>query len=240
MPVTVKTTRKGTQREKETNDILSEILERLHLIKQNVKSINDLMQEMIKVRDNSLDNHLNEETIVKSVMLEYRNDDRTAYQSPTLIIQQEVNELALQKEANKIKQKMNKDWCRSLKHRKQLFSKQVNNAKDAEQYEKWLNENTPFLPRKLRKANIRGEPEDQKNIRVNVAIERVKGENELLRLRSQNNQQKVINADKEMDDDLKRKASDRTLVILQNMWKSECGKEEKISRDIKKSGFWTT
>lgn len=96
------------------------------------------------------------------------------------------------------------------------------------------------MPRKLRKANIRGEPEDQKNIRVNVAIERVKGENELLRLRSRNNQQKVINADKEMDDDLKRKASDRTLVILQNMWKSECGKEEKISRDIKKSGFWTT
>lgn len=135
---------------------------------------------------------------------------------------------------------MNEDWCRSLKHRKQLFRKQVNNAKDAEQYEKWLNENTPFLPRKLRKANIRGEPEDQKNIRVNVAIERVKGENELLRLRSRNNQQKVINADKEMDDDLKRKASDRTLVILQNMWKSECEKEEKISRDIKKSGFWTT
>lgn len=60
------------------------------------------------------------------------SDDRTAYQSPTLIIQQEVNELALQKEANKIKQKMNEDWCRSLNHRKQLFWKQVNNAKDRE------------------------------------------------------------------------------------------------------------
>lgn len=57
------------------------------------------------------------------------------------------------------------------------------------------------MPRKLRIANIRGEPEDQKNIRVNAAIERVKGGNEQLRPRSQNNQQRVINADKEMDDD---------------------------------------
>lgn len=34
-----------------------------------------------------------------------------------------------------------------------------------------------------------------------------------------------------MDDDLKRKASGRTLEILQNMWKSECEKEEKKSLD---------
>lgn len=118
-------------------------------------------------------------------MPEYRKDDRTSYQSPTLIIQQEVNELALQTEAHKIKQKMNEDWYRSLNHRKQLFLKQVNNAKVAEQYEKWLNEDTPILPRKFRIADIRGEPVDQKNIRVNVAIERVKGGIELLRLRSQ-------------------------------------------------------
>lgn len=34
-----------------------------------------------------------------------------------------------------------------------------------------------------------------------------------------------------MDDDLKRKASGRTLEILKNMWKSECEKEEKKSLD---------
>lgn len=147
-------------------------------------------------------------------MPEYRNEDRKAYQSPTLIIQQEVNELSLQKEANKIKQTMNEDWSRSLNHRKLLFLKQVNNAQDAEQYEKWLNEDTPILPRKFRIADNRGEQEDQKNIWVNVTIERVKREIKLLRLRSQNNQQKVIYADKEMDDDLKRKTSGRTLEIL--------------------------
>lgn len=79
----------------------------------DTKSTNDLIQEMIKVCDNSSDNHLNEETIVKSIMPEHRNDDKTAYQSPTLIIQQEVNELALQKEANKIKQKLN-EYCVDL------------------------------------------------------------------------------------------------------------------------------
>lgn len=108
-------------------------------------------------------------------MPEYRNNGKKAYQQPTIIIQQEVNELALQKEANKIKQKMNEDWCRSLNHRKQLFWKQVNNAKDAEQYEKWLNGDTPILPRKFRIADNRSEPDDQKNVRVNVAFKRVKG-----------------------------------------------------------------
>lgn len=34
-----------------------------------------------------------------------------------------------------------------------------------------------------------------------------------------------------MDDDLKRKASGRTLEILQNKWKSECEKDEKKSLD---------
>lgn len=87
------------------------------------------------------------------------------------------------------------------------------------------------MARKFRIADIPGEPADQKNIRVNVAIERVKGEIGLIRLRSQNNQQKVMNADKEIHDDLKRKASGRTLEILQNIWKSECKKEEKKSLD---------
>lgn len=75
-----------------------------------------------------------------------------------------MNELALQKEANKINQKINGDWCSSLKHRIQLFWKQVNNTKDAEQYEKWLNGDTPILPRKFRIADYRGEPDDQINI----------------------------------------------------------------------------
>lgn len=34
-----------------------------------------------------------------------------------------------------------------------------------------------------------------------------------------------------MDDDLKTKTSGRTLEILQNMWKSECEKDEKKSLD---------
>lgn len=75
-----------------------------------------------------------------------------------------MNELALQKEANKIKQKINGDLCSSLNHRKQLFWKQVNNTKDAEQYEKWLNGDTPILPRKFGIADYRGEPDDQIDI----------------------------------------------------------------------------
>lgn len=153
------------------------------------------------------------------------------YQSPSEVIQQEINELALQKEAIKIKQRIKVDWSRALNKRKQLYWKQINNACDAEQYEKWLGEDLPILPRKYRITEIPGEPEEQKNIRANMAVERVKGEIQLLRMRSENSQNKVIEIDEQMGSELKKKASGRILDILENTWKADCEKEEKRSQD---------
>jgi hypothetical protein len=137
----------------------------------------------------------------------------------------------LQKEADKIKQNMKVEWSRTLNFRKQLFWKQINNANDAEQYEKWLGEENPILPRKFRITEINGEPEDQKNIRANMAIERVKGEIQLLRMRSEKSQEKVINIDEQMIQELKRKANGKILEILENRWRLDCEKEEKRSQE---------
>lgn len=57
-------------------------------------------------------------------------------------------------------------------------------------FKKWLEEQEPIIPRKYRIKPIRGEPEDQTNIRIEVAKERVKGDIQLLRLRSNNSQKK--------------------------------------------------
>jgi hypothetical protein len=120
---------------------------------------------------------------------------------------------------------------RTLNFRKQLFWKQINNANDAEQYEKWLGEDNPILPRKFRITEINGEPEDQKNIRANMAVERVKGEIQLLRMRSEKSQEKVMNIDEQMIQGLQRKANGKILEILEKRWKSDCEKEEKRSQE---------
>jgi hypothetical protein len=138
-------------------------------------------------------------------------------------------EVTLKKEANKIRQKMRTEWKTSLNSRKQIFWKQINCAKDADQFENWLNEDIPIIPRKFRIPEIRGEPESQTDVRAGVAIERVKGEIQLLRLRSSNNQEKVINIDQRINTKLVDLASGRVLEILQEMWKSDCEKEEKKS-----------
>ena len=80
------------------------------------------------------------------------------------------------------------EWSNALNTRKQSFWQQINNAYDADQYEKWLSEDTPILPRKFRIPGIRGEPEEQKTIRANMAIERVRGEIRLLRMRAEKSQ----------------------------------------------------
>jgi hypothetical protein len=53
-------------------------------------------------------------------------------------------------------------------------------AKDADQYEKWLTEETLILLREFKIAEIYGEMK----IQANVAMERVKGEIEMLCMRS--------------------------------------------------------
>lgn len=227
----------ATRKEKEnvnkkvTNDFLCEILKRINFIEEKMEESNVLMKELTKVCDKSSSPFASDETHVKSVMTSSLDEEQILYQSPTEIIQREVNELSLQKEATKIKQKMRAEWCKKLNSRKQLYWKQINNSNDAEQYEKWLNQENATLPRKYRITSIRGEPEEQTQIRVNVAVERVKGEIELLRMRSGISKQKVANIDEQMIVDLKTKATGRVLEILLSMWKLDCEKEEKKSVD---------
>lgn len=154
------TTRRGFQRDREKeeeysmNSVLQNILDKMDSVGNKMDTTNDLLRDLIKVCDNRIENNHFEETCVKSVNTDESN---MYYQSPSEVIQQEINELALQKEAIKIKQRIKVDWSRALNKRKQLYWKQINNACDAEQYEKWLGEESPILPRKYRLTEIPGE-----------------------------------------------------------------------------------
>lgn len=58
----------------------------------------------------------------------------------------------------------------------------------------------------------------------------MKGEIQLLHMRAENSQNKVIEIDEQMGSELKKKASGSILDILENMWKTDCEKEEKRSQ----------
>mgnify|MGYP003692457351 CR=1 FL=1 len=136
------------------------------------------------------------------------------------------------------------EWSSALNTRKHSFWQETNNDNDADQYEKWLGEDTPILPRTFRIPEIRGEPEEQKTIRANMAKERVRGDFRLLRMRAEKSQEKIFNTDEEMNKVLKNKASGRILEILANFWKLDCERERKSGRRIdggrKKLGNWIT
>lgn len=220
---------RGKEEEKDTQvqHFLHEILQKICTIGSKMDTTNVLLRELIQVCSVHSENNY-EETFVKSINA---GENNNYYQSPSETVQQEINELVLQKEADKIKHNMKVEWSRTLNLRKQIFWKQINNANDAEQYEKWLGEDNPILPRKFRITEINGEPEDQKNVRANMAIERVKAEIQLLRMRSEKSQEKVINIDEQMIQELRKKADGKILEILENRWRSDCEKEEKRSQE---------
>lgn len=116
-----------------------------------------------------------------------------------------------------------------MNSRKQTYWKQINNANHAEQFVKWLEKAESVLPKKFRIKPIREEPNNQTNIRIKVPKERLRGEIQLLRLRSNKSQEKVIEYDTEMEKVLKNKASGRVLEILLNMWESDCKTEKQKS-----------
>lgn len=233
-------TRSSTNKEKdfERKDGFSVLLEKMDLVINKTDITNDLLRDLIKVCGESVPfcSQLStrtteildeEETNLKTALIE--ENEVSSLQSPTQLLQREINELALQKEASKIKQKIKPYWNQTLNSRKQTYWKQINNANHAEQFEKWLEKAEPILPRKFRIKPIREEPYDQRNIRIEVAKERLRGEIQLLRLRSNKSQEKVIEYDTEMEKVLKNKASGRVLEILLNMWESDCKREEQKS-----------
>jgi stalled ribosome rescue protein Dom34 len=103
-------------RGKEEKDIhvqhlLHDIREEMNTIGSKMDTTNILLRELIKVCGVNSENNY-EGTFVKSI---YPENNSMYYHSPTETIQQGINELVLQKEADKIKQNMKVEWTRTPK-----------------------------------------------------------------------------------------------------------------------------
>jgi hypothetical protein len=110
---------RGKEEEKDIHvqSLLHDIREQMSTIGRKMDTTNVLLRELIQVCGVNSENNY-EETLVKSINPE---ENCMYYHSPSEIIQQGINELMLQKEADKIKQNMKAEWSRTLNFRKQLF-----------------------------------------------------------------------------------------------------------------------
>ena len=144
-------TRSSTNKDKEfeRTERFSELFEKIHLLINKTDITNDLLRSLIEVCRETLPGQRQfstagsetfdeEETSLKTALID--ENEVSSYTSPTQLIQREINELALQKEASRIKQKLKSVWSQMLNIRKQTYWKQINNANHAEQFEKWLEE----------------------------------------------------------------------------------------------------
>ena len=106
-------------------------------------------------------------------------------------------------------------------------------------YERWIKSTPIILPRKLQIKEILEEPEQQTRVRQRNTMDTMNMEIELMKLRAENNEQKVKNIDEEMITEFKSKASGDLLDSITKLWKEECEIEEMNSlQRWEKSDNW--
>ena len=103
-----------------------------------------------------------------------------------------------------------------------------NNGK-AEIYEKWINSTPIILPRKIQIKQIPNEPEQQRTLREKMALDSLKMEIELLRLRANSHEQKFKSTDVNMEEEISKKAVDMLYENTTKLWREKCEKEELAS-----------
>lgn len=133
-------------------------------------------------------------------------------------------------------------WNQKLKIRKLSFWNMIKNNYKAGIYERWLNSSPKILPRKFQIKPILNEPEQQRQLREKLALEKLKTEIELLKLRGQNNEQKYISIDEKIYTELKKYAEGECLENVNKLWKTSCEVEETNSllRWEKQAKFFQT
>ena len=120
-------------------------------------------------------------------------------------------------------------WNQQLKFRRMAFWNMIKNAEKAKLYNAWLGSEPKVIPRKLQIPEIKGEPENQRIRRENLALEQFKTERDLLEMRGQYNEDKFKSIDRDIQEFWDNKIPDSAFQILMKMWKNECLCEEQKS-----------
>lgn len=144
----------------------------------------------------------------------------------------EWSEINLEKEAYKKRNQMKQHWFRLLNERKQAFWNALKHENLADFYEMWKAKENIIFPRKFRIKPIDGEPKEETQIRINLAIQKFETEITLLRLRVSKYRAKFEKCDETMMDEINQRSTGKIREKLTELWTQEVTREEEKSKRI--------
>ena len=137
--------------------------------------------------------------------------------------------LKLKSEAMTAKRYMSLPWTNTLNTRKQAFWNYHRAKRTAETFENLLSMEPPQMPRKFLPRVIPNEPEDELQIRRDLAVEKFKNEINMQKKRMEKYQEKFSKLDAEMVTHITTKYGNDLYDILIKEWEIDCTKQEEIS-----------
>ena len=201
------------------NETLFEILnEKMDILIEKTIITNELLQELIDVN--------------KKITLASEHD-RSKVPSKSDVIEQntqiEVNEITLKNEAVKIKRRIGVIWNDLLAKRKMAYWSYLRNKNYSELYETWISKDVPVLPRKYRIKKLRYEEKEETNIRIEMAVNRMRGEIQILKIKSTKAHDSMRDYDNAIDAEISRLSSGTLRETVMNVWYSECEQQQQVS-----------
>jgi hypothetical protein len=138
-----------------------------------------------------------------------------------------VPNLTIEEKCNNVKSKINGKWNMNLKNRRSQYWQKIRSNKSGKAYLEFQNKNQ--LPKKFEIKPIKDEPEDQNEIRVNLAFYKLNSEIQLLTKREIEHEKKIQVIDDEIKAAIMNYTEEQDVIDkLINQWDSDKLKAEKI------------
>ena len=201
-------------------------------INEILLQISDKMSTVIDKLDRiaALIMQADQNDVIKSEFKETR--DAMAKGFSTIAEQAETTaNLLQQQDHEKLKAKI-KQWKNTLNDRKKTYWLYLKNTKFANKYDEWYNATPIKLPNKFLPKTIPGEAEEQKEIRMRHAKERMKYEIDMMKAKINNFKSQYEAIDQTLFSEIETSSNnDSTKAILRKLWMNDCKSEEAISEE---------
>ena len=172
----------------------------------------------------------NQQDVIKSEFKETR--DVMAKGFSTIAEQaQTTTNILQQQDQEKLKAKI-KQWKNTLNERKKFYWLYLKNIKFADKYDEWYSTTPTKLPNKFLPKTIPGEADEQKEIRMRHAKERMKYEIDMMKAKINNFKSKYEAIDQTLFSEIETSSNnDSAKALLRQIWMNDCKSEEAISEE---------
>ena len=195
------------------------------------------MAENIQGSSNNQEKTLKEiqECIKETVNKVTENEGNT----PNSQLINDRNELAIENEAYRRRKLMVKEWRKKRNERRNAFESFTRCEILADLYGQWIEQDIPYIPRKFRHKQIKGEEESETELRKQLDIEKVKTEIKLLQQRKTKFEKKFSDIDQTMLEHIEESANGSVAEKLRDIWMKDCnGDIEKVRNSWQKKKEW--